>query len=100
MFKKKKQVDVTEFELIKIRVKNLEKQLFELEKEKGITEIDKEGVSIKVNKKETIQETTIITDTKIIKIFGDSITIQTKDGIEIERFKLAPQTEAEELVFS
>lgn len=136
MFKNKKQVDVTEFELMKKRMDNLEKQLFELKKEKGITKIGKEGASIKVvfspvgsivgvlpklrtdantqvdfdgitivdkssvetkvDEEETLPETTIVTATKLIKIFRDSITIQTKDGIEVEKFKLLPQTDAEE----
>lgn len=40
MFKKKKQVDVTEFELMKKRMDNLEKQLFELKKKAPQTDAE------------------------------------------------------------
>lgn len=40
MFKKKKQVDITEFELMKKRMDNLEKQLFELKKKAPQTDAE------------------------------------------------------------
>ena len=40
MFKKKKQIDVTEFELMKKRMENLEKQLFEIKKKAPQTDAE------------------------------------------------------------
>ena len=76
MFKKKKLVDVTEFELMKKRMDNLEQKLFELKKKAPQMQAEEQVPNT--------PEVVFITKNRQIRVFPHQIVIQTPQEILVE----------------